>query len=210
MNKVYKPYIWGHFKFDLHSLQYSSFLLYFTWLLQNCSNVKYFSSPVFVCCPSAASLSECHVSSLQDLVWEPELRPPALLVVVVPALPKGAAVELHVTAIQDDYTERTSCHVTAASACGPVDCCTVMSADKCSASLSLSLIGPGDDQEVKDVEDIKEVVAATFKESMKKMDARLVPLCARVFYKCGHSLAQQISKGMWLYFTQGAAHQLQT
>nr|XP_019953395.1 PREDICTED: diphthine--ammonia ligase isoform X1 [Paralichthys olivaceus] len=132
----------------------------------------------------------------QDFLWQPDVKPAPLLVAVVPALPKGAAVELHVTAVQDDYTKRTSCHMTAKVACGSIECNTLMSADKCSASLSLSLAVPADDPEVKDVEDVTEAVAVAFKKAMKKMDAELVPLCARVFYKHGHSLAQQIIKGL--------------
>lgn len=139
-----------------------------------------------------------HLSVLQDLLWEPEIKPAPLLVVVVPALPKGAAVELHATAIQDDPTQRTSCHVTTKVACGSIECRTVMSADMCGASLALSLAVPGDDPEVTGVTDVTEAVGAAFKEAMKKMDAELVPLCARVFYKCNHSLAQQIVKGMSL------------
>ena len=81
-----------------------------------------------------------------------------------------------------------------------------MAADKCSASLSLSLATPADDPEVKDVQDVTEAVAATFKEALKKMDAELVPLCARVFYKRGHSLAQQIIKGTSGYLTQDTTH----
>ncbi|TDG98940.1 hypothetical protein EPR50_G00206000 [Perca flavescens] len=130
----------------------------------------------------------------KDLLWEPETKPAPLLVVMVPALPKGAAVELHVTAIQDDPTKRTSCHVTTKVACGSIECHTVMSADTCSASLSLSLAVPGDNLEVTSVADVTEAVGATFKKAMTKVDAELVPLCARVFYKCNHSLAQQIVK----------------
>ncbi|XP_040917486.1 diphthine--ammonia ligase [Toxotes jaculatrix] len=132
----------------------------------------------------------------KDLLWEPEIKPIPLLVVVVPALPKGAAVELHVTAIQDDFTKRTSCHMTTKAACGSIECHTVMSADSCNASLSLSLAVPGDNLEITDVKDVTEAVAVTFKNAVKKMDAELVPLCARVFYKCGHSVAQQIIKGL--------------
>uniref|UniRef100_A0A8D3B9I9 Diphthine--ammonia ligase n=2 Tax=Scophthalmus maximus TaxID=52904 RepID=A0A8D3B9I9_SCOMX len=130
----------------------------------------------------------------KDLLWEPEIGPAPLLVAVVPALPKGAAVELHVTAVQDDYTKRTSCHMTAGAARGSIECYTLMSADRCSASLSLSLAAPGgDDPEAKDA---TEKVAATFERAMEEMDAELVPLCARVFYKCGHSLAKQIVGGL--------------
>ncbi|XP_039993232.1 diphthine--ammonia ligase isoform X2 [Xiphias gladius] len=132
----------------------------------------------------------------KDFLWEPDIKPVPLLVVVVPALPKGAAVELHVTAIQDDSTKRTSCHMTTKVACGSIECQSVMSADRCSASLSLSLAVPGDNLEGTDAKDVTEAVAVIFKKATKKMDAELVPLCARVFYKCGHSLAQQIIKGL--------------
>ncbi|XP_070776980.1 diphthine--ammonia ligase isoform X2 [Enoplosus armatus] len=132
----------------------------------------------------------------KDLLCEPEIKPAPLLVVVVPALPKGAAVELHVTAIQDDPAKRTSCHMTTKVACGSIECHTVMSADMCSASLSLSLRVSGDNLEVTGVKDVTEAVAATFKKAMKEMGAELAPLCARVFYKCSHSLAQQIVKGL--------------
>ncbi|TMS21504.1 Diphthine--ammonia ligase [Larimichthys crocea] len=130
----------------------------------------------------------------KDLSWEPESEPAPLLVVTVPALPKGAAVELHVTAIQDDPTKRTSCHVTTKVACGTIQCRTVTSADMCSASLSISVAAPGDNLEVTGVKDVTEAVGATFKKAVEKMEAELVPLCARVFYKCNHSAVQQIIK----------------
>lgn len=153
---------------------------------------------------------EYHLSALQDLSWEPDSKPEPLLVIVVPALPKGAAVELHVTAIQDDPTERTSCHMTTKVACGSIECHTVMSADRCSASLSLSLslAVPANKPEVTAVKDVTEAVGATFKKAMKKMDAELMPLCARVFYKCTHSVAQQIVKGMSLDITRDTTHEL--
>ncbi|XP_076604027.1 diphthine--ammonia ligase [Chaetodon auriga] len=132
----------------------------------------------------------------EDLSWEPESKPAPLLVAVVPALPKAAAVELHVTAVQDDPTERASCHVTTKVACGSIECHTVMSADKCSASLSLSLTVPGGNLEVTGVTDVTEAVGAAFKEAVKKMDAELVPLCARVFYKCTHLVARRIVEGL--------------
>lgn len=147
---------------------------------------------------------------LQDLPWEPESKPAPLLVAVVPALPKGAAVELHVTAVQDDPAERASCHVTTKVASGSIECHTVMSADMCGASLSLSLAAPGDDLEAAGVTEVTEAVGAAFKKAVKKMDAELVPLCARVFYKCTHSVAQQIVKGMSLdtYLAPDTTHKL--
>ncbi|XP_058471980.1 diphthine--ammonia ligase [Solea solea] len=132
----------------------------------------------------------------EDLLWEPEVKSAPLLVVVVPALPKGADVELHVTAIRDDPTKRTSCHTAAQAACGSIECYTVMSADRCGASLSLSLTATRGNPEVEDAKGVTEAVAVTFQKALAKMDAGLVPLCSRVFYKCGHSLAQQIVEGL--------------
>lgn len=85
-----------------------------------------------------------------------------------------------------------------------------MSADRCSASLSLSLslAVPSNKPEVTAVKDVTEAVGATFKKAMKKMDAELMPLCARVFYKCTHSVAQQVVKGMSLDITRDTTHEL--
>lgn len=135
---------------------------------------------------------------MQDLLWEPELKPAPLLVVLVPALPRDAAVELHVTAVHEDFTKRTSWHVTEKVACGSIECHTIMSADRSSASLSLSLAVPNDNPAVTDVKNVTEAVGSTFNKAIKKMEADLMPLCARVFYKCAHSLAQQIVEGMSL------------
>ncbi|XP_022070619.2 diphthine--ammonia ligase isoform X2 [Acanthochromis polyacanthus] len=133
----------------------------------------------------------------KELLWESEMtRLAPLLVVVVPALPKGADVELHVTAVQDDPTERAFCHTTTKVECGSIECHTLLSSDHRSASLSLSLAAPDGNLEVTDVKSVTEEVGATFKRAVKKMDAELVPQCARVFYKCSHSLAQQIVKGL--------------
>nr|XP_020469718.1 diphthine--ammonia ligase isoform X1 [Monopterus albus] len=132
----------------------------------------------------------------KDLSWEPEIKPTKLLVVVVPALPKGAAVELHVTAIQEDFTQRTFHHMTTKVAHGSIECHTVMSADRCNASVSLSLAVPSDSLEVTGVKDVTRAVGSTLKNVMKKMEPELVPLCARVFYKCAHSLAQDIVEGL--------------
>ncbi|XP_026195846.1 diphthine--ammonia ligase [Anabas testudineus] len=132
----------------------------------------------------------------KDLLWEPEPKPAPLLVVVVPALPRDAAVELHVTAVHEDFTERTSCHITEKVACGSIECHTIMSADRSSASLSLSLAAPNDNLAATDVKNVTEAVGSTFKKAIKKMEADLVPLCARVFYKCAHSPAQQIVEGL--------------
>lgn len=119
-----------------------------------------------------------------------------LLIVVVPALPKDAAAELHVTAVKDDPSQRTSCELTTSVACGSIECHAVLSADGMSGSLSISLGTPGNNLKVSDVKCVTEEVGTTFVKAMKMMDAQLVPQCARVFYKCSHALVHQIVQGM--------------
>lgn len=105
-------------------------------------------------------------------------------------------MELHATAVDDDYSKRTSCHMTTVVGRGRIECHALMSSDGCSASLSLCLAVPSAGPEVTDdAEGAAEAIGVALKKAVKKMDAELVPLCARVFYKCGHSLAQHIVKG---------------
>lgn len=153
---------------------------------------------------------EYNLFTLQDLMGESDSRAAPLVVIVVPALPKGAAVELHVTAVQDDPTERTLCHMTTKTACGAIECHTIMSANRCCASLSLCLVVPADEMEVTAVKDVTEALGATLKKAMKKMGTELMPLCARVFYKCTHSMAWHIVQGMSLdmCLTQDTTHEL--
>ncbi|XP_061600249.1 diphthine--ammonia ligase isoform X2 [Cololabis saira] len=129
----------------------------------------------------------------KELLWESEIKPVPLLIAVVPALPRDAAVELHVTAVKDDPSRRTSHDMAAKVACGSIECHTVLSADKRSGSLSISLAAsPVDSLKTTDVKCLTEQVGAMFMKAMKMVDTELVPLCARVFYKCSHPLAWQI------------------
>lgn len=142
----------------------------------------------------------CHpvdlrTTCLQELLWASAVTRAPLLVVVVPALPKGAAVELHVTAVDDDPTKRTSCHLTAEVAWGSIECDTVLSADSRSASLSLCLAVHGEHMEAPDVKQAAEEVGTMFRKATETMEAELVPQCARLFFKCSHSLAQQLVTG---------------
>lgn len=130
----------------------------------------------------------------QGILEGPQINPGPLLVVVVPALPKGAAVELHVTAVQDDPSQRTSCHMTTNVARGSIECHGVRSEDGHSASLSLSLVGSK--LQVSEVKGVTEAIGETFHKAVEKMGAKLVPLSARVFYKWNHPIVLQIIKGL--------------
>lgn len=135
---------------------------------------------------------------LQELLWESEIKLAPLLIVVIPALPKDAAVELHVTAVNDDPSRRTTQHVTTKMVCGSIRCHTMLSADRRSASLSLSMIACGSDLGIADVKSITEELGTAFMKATKAIEAKLVPQCARVFYKCSPSPIQQIVQGMLL------------
>ncbi|XP_028294704.1 diphthine--ammonia ligase isoform X2 [Gouania willdenowi] len=160
--------------------------------------------------------AHCYTTRHQDIqkiraIWESMLRPgqeeknllrgsypkhAPLSVVVVPGLPKDASVELHVTAVQDDFTKRTHRHMTTKVSSGSIEIHSVSSADGCCASLSLSLVVPGHHHDVTDVKHITDKVSETIKEALKTTDSDVVPQCARVFYKYNHSLAQEIGQGL--------------
>lgn len=103
-------------------------------------------------------------------------------------------MEFHVTAVQDDST---SCHLTTEVPCGSIDWHSVTSAGSCSASLSLSLSldRPVDGLELAAARDAAEAIGATFKKATGMMNAALVPLCARAFYKCTHAAARLVVEG---------------
>lgn len=117
---------------------------------------------------------------------------------VVPALPRGAAVEFHLTTVQDDSSQSTSCHVTTEVACGSIDWHVVTSADARSVSLSLSLNQPVDSLDPPTAAEVMDAIGNTLKKAMKKRNDELVPLCARVFYKCTHAVARLMVEGTTL------------
>ncbi|KAM6973423.1 diphthine--ammonia ligase [Aplochiton taeniatus] len=136
----------------------------------------------------------------EDSFGKPEIHSGPLLVTVVPALPRGATVELHVTAIRDDPRERTSHRITTNVAFGSIDCQMVVSSDGQCASLSLSfslsLSRPSSASEVSGVEEVLQALTAALQRAMEKTGAELTPLCARVFYKYDTPLAAQAVQGL--------------
>lgn len=140
-------------------------------------------------------VDRCPLSAFQGPSWEPRSGAAPLLVVVVPALPKGAAVEVHVTAVGDDSSPSTSCHLTAEVPCGSIEWHSVASAGACGASLWLSLARPADGPELAAARGAAEAVGATFKKAAGLMNAALVPLCARAFYKSTHAAARLVAEG---------------
>ncbi|KAM9777262.1 diphthine--ammonia ligase [Neosynchiropus ocellatus] len=156
--------------------------------------------------------AHCYATRLRDVpviraVWESmlkatedeensesdvQVRP--LLVAVVPALPRAAAVELHVTAIQDEPAERSSCHLTSKLKRGYIETDSVTSVDSSGATISLRLVAPSAGRD--DAEEATEAIAIAFRNARDKMEAELTPLCARVFYKCDDSLAEEVAHAL--------------
>ncbi|CAL9687104.1 unnamed protein product [Knipowitschia caucasica] len=131
-------------------------------------------------------------SADEDIEWPSDLVPCPLSIAVVPALPKGAWVEVHVTAVHDDPSHRTFHQLTSTS--GDVECRAVRSADGTRASLSLSLFGKGqrEAEQSSAVRDITE----TFRRAVEELGPELVPLCARVFYRRDRAQAREAVEGL--------------
>uniref|UniRef100_A0A8C6WV99 Diphthine--ammonia ligase n=1 Tax=Neogobius melanostomus TaxID=47308 RepID=A0A8C6WV99_9GOBI len=127
----------------------------------------------------------------EDTLGRPDVAPCPFSVTVVPSLPKGASVELHVTASLDDPDQRTSCHVVSKMA--GIECRGARSVDGRSACVSLSLAGRG--LEEADVARTVQDLGTVFRKASEEMGAELVPLCARAFYKWDHPVALQVIKG---------------
>ncbi|XP_064177698.1 diphthine--ammonia ligase isoform X2 [Anguilla rostrata] len=119
-----------------------------------------------------------------------------LVVVVVPRLPRGAAVELHVIASQDDPRQRSSFRATTEVPSGAIECQALQSSTRQCATLSLSLTlrppGPGTAQE----EGLLQALRDAFWDALRKVGHTLSPLCARTFYKHDSALARQLAAGL--------------
>ncbi|XP_028994805.1 diphthine--ammonia ligase [Betta splendens] len=131
----------------------------------------------------------------KELPWEPA----PLLVAVVAALPRGAAVELHVSATRDDPTRRTSCRASDRAASASIECRVTAAAGGRAASLSLwvTVTAPdGDPAAPTGARDVTEAVGSTFRRAVEKTEAELVPLCARAFFRAAHPLAARVAEGL--------------
>uniref|UniRef100_A0A1A8ITU1 Diphthine--ammonia ligase n=3 Tax=Nothobranchius kuhntae TaxID=321403 RepID=A0A1A8ITU1_NOTKU len=132
----------------------------------------------------------------KDLLWDSEIKHVPLLIVVVPALPRNAAVELHVTAAKVEPSKRTFHRITTEVSCGSIECQAVMSSNRSCGSLSVALDVQGENLKIMDVRCVTEEVGTAFTKALKMVDAVLVPQCARVFYKSSCSLGHQIVQGL--------------
>ncbi|XP_066523739.1 diphthine--ammonia ligase isoform X2 [Hoplias malabaricus] len=121
-----------------------------------------------------------------------------LVIAVVPSLPRGAAVELHVMAVQDDPAEKTSCHQTTEVRGGTIQWDLLQSGSSQNASLSLRVFFPGPctSPEPTGTEAFLQALGNSFQQALAQMEKVLSPLCARVFYKNSSKLARELCAGL--------------
>ncbi|XP_016311915.1 diphthine--ammonia ligase [Sinocyclocheilus anshuiensis] len=142
----------------------------------------------------AAAVTEAWNTKLQDVQVESS-------VAVVPSLPRGAAVELHVTAVLDRPTDRAS-HLSVSQIPGcSVECRLLQSSCARYASLSLSVCLSDPHAAAESVTD---QLLSSYRSALLKTTG-LSALCARVFYKSHNSLVTQIATGLQALDRCGAA-----
>ncbi|XP_076835211.1 uncharacterized protein LOC143481161 [Brachyhypopomus gauderio] len=131
-----------------------------------------------------------------------------LEVVVVPSLPRGAAVELHVVAVCDEPTRRTSIQQTSE----VLGCALRWQVRQDSsgryASLSLSVstacsghaLGPAHTEAVLQgpahTEALLQALGTSIQQALEHMEKDLSPLCARIFYQDSSHLATGLCAGL--------------
>lgn len=133
-----------------------------------------------------------------------EILCPPLVVSMMPSLPRGAAVELHVIAVQDEPAERTSCQMTSEIPGGSIHWQVLQSSTPhyATLSLSVSLHESSTTSECMGTDGILGAVCTSFQQALEQMEETLSPLCVRVFYKDCNKLASELSAGKNTHFMQ--------
>ncbi|XP_053365796.1 diphthine--ammonia ligase [Clarias gariepinus] len=127
-----------------------------------------------------------------------EIQCPPLVVSVMPCLPRGAEVELHVIAVQDELAERTFHRMTSEFPGGAIHWQVLQSSTRhyASLSLSVSLHESCRTPECMGTEAILGAVSTSLQQALEQMEKALSPLCTRVFYKDSDKLATELSAGL--------------
>ncbi|XP_030641198.1 diphthine--ammonia ligase [Chanos chanos] len=138
-------------------------------------------------------LREIHTE--ENSYGETEMQTGPLVVSVVPSLPRGASVELHVIAAHDDPRDRTSFHMSAEVPGCSVDWQVIQSSScQCGTlSLHVSPCGPTLVPDIQTADPVLASLASAFQDTAQKMEGRLLLLCARVFYRSSNALAREIA-----------------
>ncbi|XP_018582782.1 diphthine--ammonia ligase isoform X2 [Scleropages formosus] len=118
-----------------------------------------------------------------------------LVVIVVPSLPRGAAVELHVMAIHDNPRQRTSYSEAVEIPHGTIEYQVLQSStgDFATVSLSLSLRPCVPDTERE--QGMLRTLCSTFQSALEKAGSGPHPLCVRAFYRHDVPLARWLLAG---------------
>uniref|UniRef100_A0A9J7Z876 Diphthine--ammonia ligase n=2 Tax=Cyprinus carpio TaxID=7962 RepID=A0A9J7Z876_CYPCA len=150
----------------------------------------------------AAAVTEVWNRTIQDVQEECECAAQVeSSVAVVPSLPRGAAVELHVTAVRDRPTDRSS-HRSVSQIPGcRVECRLLQSSCARYASLSLSVCLSDPHAAAESVTD---QLLSSYQSALHKTTG-LSALCARVFYKSHDALVTQIATGLERRWSGGVA-----
>ncbi|RXN22824.1 diphthine--ammonia ligase [Labeo rohita] len=150
----------------------------------------------------AAIVTETWNAKLQDIQEEcDDATQVESSVVVVPSLPRGAAVELHVMAVQDSATDRSSHHTISEIPGGSVECRLLQSSCARYASLSLTVCLSDSHTAVDSVTD---QLLSSYQDALHKTNS-LSALCARVFYKSHDTFITQIATGLERRLSGGPA-----
>ncbi|KAK6479100.1 diphthine--ammonia ligase-like [Huso huso] len=160
-------------------------------------------------------LANCYVTNKKNIglvqkIWDNKLKEPSskdedygeaerkcgpLVIAVVPHLPRGAEVELHVIAACDDPRQRKSSHMTKELTLGNIEYEVLESSSAASATISLSLSLPPSPDTPLNTEDIVKDLSGSFNEALHKLDENLSPLCFRAFYKQSSTAARLLLSG---------------
>ncbi|KAL4656262.1 diphthine-ammonia ligase isoform X1 [Arapaima gigas] len=136
-----------------------------------------------------------HTEEQQGSYGEQENQCGALVVAVVPSLPRAAAVELHVTAVLDNPRKRSSYSSSVEIPQGTIEWQLLQSSTEQFAAVSLSLsLHPSVPDTQRD-RDILQSLGSTFQSAQEKAGSGLCALCVRAFYKHDVSLAGWLSAG---------------
>lgn len=151
--------------------------------------------------PSAKEVWCSKLQEKQDQVacfGAEEIQCTPLVVAVVPSLPRGAAVELHVIAVQDDTAERTFSHQALDVPGGTIqwDLLQSSTGQYATLSLSVSLTGSCTSPELANTETILQALGSSMQQAVAQMEKTLSSLCARVFYRSSSRIARELSAGL--------------
>ncbi|XP_067312391.1 diphthine--ammonia ligase [Pseudorasbora parva] len=116
-------------------------------------------------------------------------------VAVVPSLPRGAAVELHVIAVQDRPTDRPSHRSVSEAHGGSVQCRLLQSSCGRYASVSLSVCFSA--THTPEAQSITDALLSSYQNAVEKTK-NLSALCARVFYTRHDPSVTEIATGLEL------------